>query len=294
MIFFQNNYKLLKLKIVRSFDFLKFQNNSIEKLEDDEFRFIIGKYEVITNRFLADFISPRVSHLHHSDITINSIDLNEFIQDEINSNEVFNFELIEIFKKIMIGTQIEINFEIGQKLYYLANLLGNEEISNKMKELFNLNLDKLRVDDCLNYLKLRSNLIDQKEIIDLISSKFYLIDHSKLLQLPKSALYLILSNENLTLNSEDSLFEFIQKIFSPSENENFYHEDGEYINETMFYELIDFTALSDDKIYEFIDSFDINDITRNLWQKFTKCFNTIRNKSFKPNPTKRYFKTNQV
>lgn len=32
MIFFQNNYKLLKLKIVRSFDFLKFQNNSIEIL----------------------------------------------------------------------------------------------------------------------------------------------------------------------------------------------------------------------------------------------------------------------
>lgn len=266
------------------------QKNSNKKLEENEFRFIIGKYEVITNRFLADFISPRVSHLHHSDITVNSIDLNEFIQDEINSNEVFDFELIEIFKKIMIGTQIDINFEIAQKLYYLANLLGNEEISNKMKELFDLNLEQKNADDCLSYLKIRSNLINQKDIVDLVSSKFYLFDHSKLLKLPKSTLFLILSNENLTLNSEDSLFEFIKKIFSPSENENFYHEDDEYINEAMFYELIDFTALSNDKIYEFIESFDTNNITRNLWQKFTKCFDTIRNENLNTKSTKRYLK----
>lgn len=41
----------------------------------DDFHFYIGDIEIKMNRILADFISPRVSHIHQTDPTIESIKL---------------------------------------------------------------------------------------------------------------------------------------------------------------------------------------------------------------------------
>ena len=41
--------------------------------DEDTFHFIIGENDIEMNRFFADFISPRVSNLHQSDPTIQSI-----------------------------------------------------------------------------------------------------------------------------------------------------------------------------------------------------------------------------
>ena len=41
--------------------------NIIVKEEEEEFVFIIGTSEMKMNRIFAEFISPKVSHIHHSD-----------------------------------------------------------------------------------------------------------------------------------------------------------------------------------------------------------------------------------
>ena len=44
---------------------------SIQK--EEQFVFVIGDKEIEMNRHLAEFISPRVSHIHQTDPTINRI-----------------------------------------------------------------------------------------------------------------------------------------------------------------------------------------------------------------------------
>ena len=69
-----------------------------------------------TNRFLVDFISPRVSHFNHSDITINSIILNDFILVfELNSFEFLNLKLCHFlnFKKMFFNPIRNVSFSIS-------------------------------------------------------------------------------------------------------------------------------------------------------------------------------------
>lgn len=46
--------------------------NSLNE-EFNQFKFIIGQKEIKMNKIFAEFLSPIVSHIHHSDPTINSI-----------------------------------------------------------------------------------------------------------------------------------------------------------------------------------------------------------------------------
>ena len=70
--------------------------------ENEDFRFVIGSEEIKMRKILADFISPLVSHIHHSDPTIDSLSLNKFIRYEKQEdiNKIITTELIENIKKI--------------------------------------------------------------------------------------------------------------------------------------------------------------------------------------------------
>lgn len=53
-------------------------------------------------------------------------------------------------------------------------------------------------------------------ITEKISSHFYQIDKKKLFNLPRPIIFSIISNEHLKTENEDSLLDFIQEIFSKS------------------------------------------------------------------------------
>ena len=59
--------------------------------------------------------------------------------------------------------------------------------------------------------------IDNDQLIKFISSHFYSIDPQKLQGLPFPILYTILSDKELKLLSEDSLFDFINQLFQSRE-----------------------------------------------------------------------------
>ena len=106
--------------------------------ENEDFRFVIGSEEIKILRILADFISPLVSHIHHSDPTIDSISLNRFIRDERQEDikKIFTAELVENIKKISGGYKIEIEDDMINKLQLFSILIGNEEMYNEINKLY--------------------------------------------------------------------------------------------------------------------------------------------------------------
>lgn len=241
----------------------------------DNFRFIFGDKEVQMNSFLADFISPRVSRIHQIDPTIDSIFLNNFTDETNNNPTIFNdSELITNFKQISMGRSVEIDEEMSYKMRFLSILIDNGEIFNGMGELFPIDIENPnfeKIDQILLFANHNCDTngycptFDINEIFDVMASNFYQIE-DKLLKLPKKIIHSVISNKNLKIKDEDSLFEFINKIFSPSSS-------GENEDEIMnFYEVVELCNLSEDKFNEFIDKFSPDDITYQIWEKLKNCF----------------------
>lgn len=236
---------------------------------EETFVFQFGKCQVSMDKMMAEFISPIVSQMHHSDKTIDSIQFEfpeniEFFKfEEICTNEIFSF-----LRQIFIGSSISINEEQSVSSKIIAVLLGNEELFNKLNDIYPLEFNFLNIESYLQYvtkfyyLSYICENFDFSRFVEKISQNFYLIDQNKLVSLPKSILYTIISNEKLKLNSEDSLFEFINKIF---ENDN--------PNDAIpFYELIQIPNLTDECFIQFLLKIDANDINSTIWQNIRKRF----------------------
>lgn len=102
----------------------------------------------------------------------------------------------------------------------------------------------------------------------LYQNNLHSIDEDKLLTLPISTLHSILSNENLLIENEDWLLDFIEKVFKNRKESEIDNENDIY----DFYSLLDLCSLSDDKFQEFISNIVITKITTSLWMKLQKCF----------------------
>lgn len=267
-----------------------------EAIEESDFIFILEDKVIKMNRFLAEFISPRVPKMCNADPTINEIDLNQFFDDNQNPKPIFSSEIINIFVRSLIGYEVEIDASQSHKLRVLSILLDNEEMFVKMNQLFPITKDLSNIDTCLDYLKNFGSLkniglsfnLELASIIDFISSNFYQIEQEKLLNLSKSTILSIISNNHLLLNDEDSLFDFIEKLFP-----NNYENDSDEFNKTHFYEQINFSELSEDKYKDFFDNFNYNDMTGTIWLKISQSIFDIKRRPIRAN-SRRYIDGNHA
>lgn len=288
----------------------------------EQFKFIIGKKEIIMNRFFAEFISPRVSHMHFSDPTINSIYLDDFIfanpkykicpfnenEDEKNSSsfeDLFSDEMIKLIKDLSHGYEVELDELNGIKLSLISLVIGNEEIYQQINKLYPLIINENEGDQDRNIeymierLKYFHSCFDDEQIIDFISSHFYKIDQNKLLTLPKSVLYSIISNSKLIIESENSLYQFINKLFLNINSEKEKLEKDKYNNIILFYENVEFSQLDENIFSQFISQFDFTEMTNLLWKKLCKCFSfdsSSLSSNIQPSSEvrlKRYFKSHK-
>ncbi|KAK8837030.1 hypothetical protein M9Y10_037075 [Tritrichomonas musculus] len=250
------------------------------KLNDDDFLFLVGQYGIKMHRFLAEFISPRVSSLHYSDPTTNILRIDEINKEKINFSTEINNGILEKLRSITLGESVDINFDDSLKLRILSHFLGNQEIVDKINELFPVLSEETNIDDCIQSLQFMHNfnisesspfgfLYDNDQIVKFISSHFFSIDPEKLYRLPLPILHAILSNNELKLRSEDSLFEFIEKVFESKEK----YDISEKV---VFYELVDFCSLSEQKFNDAIEKIEAADMTSDLWSRLKKCFFTSR------------------
>lgn len=294
-----------------SFDGLKNVVPSAYQGEDD-FSFLFGDKTVKMNSIYADFISPAVSRLHHFDPTINTISFDQLLNSPSNSQYLINHfddESLMFFKQIASGNTIEINEEQALKIRVIAIVIDNQELFIKLNEIFPKEIDDTNFDLCLqdlllfynekqNFQHLRSlNYFNYSSVINYMASNFYSFDQNKLLQLPRSILYKIITNENLKLVDEDSLIDFIQKVFNDNElnfeeedEDNEDENDEEKINIISFYEAVDFMSLSESKFEEFSENFESRIMTKRLWRKLSHCFytNFAKKGQKRPKNKKRY------
>lgn len=265
------------------------QNIPVEN--DNVFRFLFENKEIQLNRIHADFISPIASHLHRTDSTSNSYQFGNIFNkiptiptcdpNTIQYNkfdDVFDEKMLQIIKSISTGQRADINSIQFHKLRLISIIFGNSNMYDEVKETMkqnNFNNDD--VDQYLQYLlyfhyfsKCYSPKISDKNIIHYIASHFYSIDKNKLAVLPKSTLLEIISDENLKIEDENSLFDFINLIFSNSKNIN-QELDGKDIDIVYFYEKIKFASLNEKKLSEFRQKFDFTKMTNELWHNYSKC-----------------------
>lgn len=106
--------------------------------QDDEFRFIIGNQEIKMPRIFAEFLSPRVSHLHQCDPTINCLNFSDLSSktkglsfSTTKFNSIINENTKNTIDQITRGNNFEITNENQQNLLHLSVLLGNDELFKK-------------------------------------------------------------------------------------------------------------------------------------------------------------------
>lgn len=249
---------------------------------ENEFKFIFGKREIKMHKLFAEFLSPTVAHFQHCDPTINSISYDQLlinfekVDKSINKNfdDLISEKIISQIEQISSVSSIIIDENDIYKFRFLSILFGNQELLSIIDNTYPNYIDDLTIDqkiEELNNLRLFPTDFDENlkmRLIDQISSQFDEIDSSKLAHLPISILYLILTNEHLSHEDEDSIFELIEKVFS--EKVEFEKEESVCIND--FYELIDLTKLSPTKQREFISGIDFTSITGSLWKKLCEFF----------------------
>ncbi|KAK8891019.1 hypothetical protein M9Y10_028222 [Tritrichomonas musculus] len=257
------------------------KNVIINSGKENDFTFIYGDHEIRMNKFFAEFISPNVSRLRHSDPTANSIRIDNIIKDLSYFNfqsydDLFTTDSISLLHQISSGHSIELNEDQSIKLRLISILLGNDELFAKINELFPLKINDSNIDQYLvnlpnlEYLSQISTEFSYSDLIDFISSHFFSIDQSKLIKMPKSILFSIISNKKLRITSEDSLLDFITEIFKNDEND-------EQFNINQFYEAIEINGLSENKLFQFLNEIELSEISRELWGKIIQCIN--RNES---------------
>ena len=234
-------------------------------------------------KIFAEFISPVISNLHLSDPTIEQIRFDDLYPNKDANfkkitKEILTEETISLLQEISSGSVIEINSSQSFQLRFISIILGNEELFDKINELFlpdfSENLDTYieYIESCYNFSKLWPDF-DFEGLLDYLSSNFYQIDQDKFLKLPCYIQYSIISNPNLQITTEDSFLDMIIQIIEKNETTTSKIDKTEnQIDSISFLEQVEFTGLSEEKLREFLSNFDFNRITSSLWQKLYQCF----------------------
>ena len=245
----------------------------------DDFKFIFGEHEIQMKNLFAEFISPYVSQIHQSDPTITSIhfyNMNFTNQSKTNYLSKMSEEIFSLFEAISKGNSIDIDKEQCFQLQNISILLKNREMFTKLYELFEDDEKEEEFEKKIvkfwstSFLDNNSDLAEmwnQSETIDYMASNLYSFDEDQIIDLPRTVFHSILTNDNLTIESEDWLLDLIDKFVS---KETIKSEDG--LSDSYFYEEVNFDFLSEDKKKEFIEKVDPNELTGPLWHKIKRCY----------------------
>ena len=271
---------------------------SIQK--EEQFVFVIGDKEIEMNRHLAEFISPRVSHIHQTDPTIDRIQL---IPPGQSRENIFSSDFYDKFQKLSRGDKIDIDEEMSEQLRKLSIYLDNEEIYSEMKSLFPMKYEEDQLEEYLKYIieienteKESYNKINilKESYIEFIASHFYLINQKQQHLINKSTLYHIICNEHLQLKDEDSLYEIINELYSNEkyDEDEDKEEEEEFPSKTDLIENILISELSEENKKQFISTLETKELSSQLWENIRYfLLNLIDNKTNKTNNEKRYFKS---
>lgn len=217
---------------------------------EKNFTFIVNGEEFLTSKFISDLLSPKICKIHTIDPTIDLF--------YINTNEHGQFSYVLDLVKFSLNTipLSEIPF-----IYEVMEILQNETISLSEEEL----QQELTIDNIFSSIQQHEKFVkfyskSYQQEIEYIASHFYEICDNKkynLSLLNQNTIERILNHSNLILKDEDQLLHFVNFLYS---------QDHEF---TSLYETIYFERVSSNSISNFIDQFDISNITNSIWRNLS-------------------------
>lgn len=246
--FFEMNFNLIKLnkEAILNIPFKTY----------DEFSFIVNDKIFKTTKIVAELISPIICRYHQCDPTINNFTITTKEEGDFN----IILKLINFEEQTFPESQLPFISEV-------VEILGNDSIECKRNQP---NLTKSNALKLLNeHLKFKifySESIQNE--INFISSHLYEIieeQENELNQLSIDALMLILNNENISLLKEDQLVNFINHL---------YFSDSKY---SKLYDFVLFENVGTKAIDEFLNIYDINDMTNEIWAAISRRLQNNKN-----------------
>jgi hypothetical protein len=213
--------------------------------EREEFVFVVGGREFKCSVFQAAFISGAVARYLVSDNTINRFEVNVSGISGEESGDAF-----EEIERLMKGESININENNYRNLRRLGKVLDNEELVKKCVE-HELWKEGISVSNCIDKVETKEEFgCEIEEEMKFIAKHFYEVDKAELKRLKKETLEAILSDEDLCLEDEESLVEFIASL------------GEEY---STLYEYVECRFLSLEGIERFLEGIDEKSINGGVW-----------------------------
>lgn len=243
------------------------------QIYDNDFTFVVNNKEFKTSKIISDLLSPIICKHHINDPTFN-----KFVINTKNEGD-FSF-----FLNLINFDSHEIPENENEFISEVNKFLGNESIKIE-NPLENVQITVDNVFDLLkNHQKYESTFSEEiQNEIDFISSHFYEIcenQEGQLKQLSEDTLELILANQQLELIDEEQLLQFVNQL---------YLKDNRY---SYFYSFIDFSNVKSDFINEFLNLFDMNDMTNQIWIAISNRLKTpiykVKNEDEVNSPSQRY------
>lgn len=212
----------------------------------DDFTFIVNGEQFKTNRLFADLISPKISQIHFTDPTKDSFIINTISKGDFS----IILNLINFEEKKFNETEIEFITEI-------IELLGegsiNISIKPKNTKITTSNVFKLLHKHQSNPEIYSKSISKEIEFISLNFYEFCEENFKEISKLDINTIIEIINNSKIQINDEDQLLSFINKLYS---------NDERY---SILYEYVYFKNASQTAMNEFIDVFNINDLTNETW-----------------------------
>lgn len=229
---------------------------------EKDFTFIVNGEKFQTSKFVADIISSKISKMHVTDPTFNVFTIN--IKEQGNFSDVLNlinFSEIEIPKSdsLFIYKILQI---LETKSINVSLLDENEEIT--INNVFDLILKHEQLDSYY------SKSLEKE--IDFISEYFFEIEENQIDMLEKfslTTLSRIFENVKLHLRNENQLLNIVNHL---------YKKNPKY---SILYGYVLFSNVDLNEIENFLDIFDVNDITTETWNSITTLLKQKVNKSRK-------------
>ena len=212
--------------------------------EEDEFAFVFGKSKIVLSKYVAAFISPKISKLLKEDPFFD-----EFVIDSKNTD-------MQLFHSIIVGETIKINKENSQFLRDVAIALCNAELLDAVNDvIYNRSPVEITTNNVLEEINENHNAgIDSSSLIEFAAKHVSHIKKKDLLELEPIIIDQILSNNSLMIENEDWLFDLIDEYVQT------HGHDTSYL-----YRNVAFEYLSSGCINQFVKNFSFEDMTASLW-----------------------------
>lgn len=220
-----------------------------------DFTFIVNKEEFHTNKLIADLLSKKISKIHLTDPTAD--------QYEIITKYPGDFQRVLDLLKVD-----NLNIKSSELPFF-------SEITNSLDIDINIKIqrtDKLTIDNVLDLIhehekfeEFYGNFLNEE--IEFVSENFFKLKENhedSLLSLSPATIQIILSSENLCLESEDQLLDFVNKLYVTDRTLAY------------FYDFVNFSNVGCDAIDRFASVFSIEDITSSTWNSIV---NRLQNQS---------------